>query len=124
MKRCSPAVCSVSLIMIFILVPVRGRAQGNLPSIKSSGVVSASAFGQFTSIAPGSWIEIYGSTLASTTRSWTGADFSGANAPTSLDGTKVTIGGQSSRPLLITSAPARSMHKCPPMSGLDRSRSL
>ena len=27
-------------------------------------------------------------------RSWTGGDFSGVNAPTSLDGTKVTIGGQ------------------------------
>lgn len=70
-------------------------AVNTLPSIKSSGVVSASAFGQFASVAPGSWIEIYGSNLASTTRSWAGADFSGSNAPTSLDGTKVTIGGQS-----------------------------
>jgi uncharacterized protein (TIGR03437 family) len=57
-------------------------------------VVSASAFGQFTSIAPGSWIEIYGSNLATRSLSWTAADFNGADAPTSLDGTTVTIGGQ------------------------------
>ena len=64
------------------------------PSIKADGIVSASAFGQFTSIAPGSWIEIYGSNLATNSRSWTGADFNGSTAPTSLDGTGVTIGGQ------------------------------
>jgi len=65
-----------------------------VPAISSGGVVSASAFGGFASVAPGSWIEIYGSNLASDTRGWLGSDFSGANAPTSLDGTSVTIGGQ------------------------------
>src|SRR4029077_6613726 len=69
-------------------------ATGAAPSIKSGGVVSAGAFGQFASVAPGSWIEIYGSNLASGTRSWSTADFNGISAPTSLDGTKVTIGGQ------------------------------
>src|SRR5579872_1889064 len=64
------------------------------PSISAGGVVSAGQFGAFSSIAPGSWIEIYGSNLAAQSRSWTTADFSGVNAPTSLDGTKVTIGGQ------------------------------
>jgi uncharacterized protein (TIGR03437 family) len=71
------------------------------PSISSGGVVSASGFGGFTSIAPGSWIEIYGTNLATTTRQWrTSAtseqpsDFIGVNAPTSLDGTSVTVGGQ------------------------------
>jgi len=59
-----------------------------------TGVVTASAFGGFTSISPGSWIEIYGSNLASDTRSWAGTDFNGINAPTSLDGTTVTIGGK------------------------------
>jgi uncharacterized protein (TIGR03437 family) len=61
------------------------------PSV--SGIASASAFGDFAAAAPGSWIEIYGSNLASVQRSWTGADFSGANAPTSLSGTSVTVGG-------------------------------
>ena len=71
--------------------------QAPVPTINSGGVNSAGEFGAFTSIAPGSWIEIYGTNLASTTRSWTTADFTsgGVNAPTSLDGTKVTIGGQS-----------------------------
>jgi uncharacterized protein (TIGR03437 family) len=64
------------------------------PTIYSNGVVSASAFGTLPGIAPGSWIEIYGTNLAVDTRGWGTADFSGVNAPTSLDGTKVTIGGQ------------------------------
>ena len=58
------------------------------------GVVSASAFGGSTSVAPGSWVEIYGSNLADHTRQWAGSDFSGINAPTMLDGVQVTIGGQ------------------------------
>ena len=61
------------------------------PSI--GGVVTASAFGGFKSIAPGTWIEIYGSNLAASSLDWGGA-FNGASAPTSLGGTKVTIGGQ------------------------------
>ncbi|MGA2600283.1 MAG: IPT/TIG domain-containing protein [Bryobacteraceae bacterium] len=65
---------------------------GPAPSIK--GVVSASAFGSFSAVAPGSYIEIYGQNLASDTRGWAGSDFNGVNAPTSLDGTSVTIGGQ------------------------------
>jgi uncharacterized protein (TIGR03437 family) len=64
-------------------------------AISSGGVVSASAFGEFSSAAPGSWIEIYGSNLAADTRGWTTADFTGVTAPTNLDGTTVTIGGQS-----------------------------
>jgi uncharacterized protein (TIGR03437 family) len=61
------------------------------PSI--SGVITASGFGGFTSIAPGTFIEIYGSNLAAESLNW-GNFFNGVNAPTSLAGTKVTIGGQ------------------------------
>ncbi len=66
------------------------------PSVASNGLVSASAFGAFPAVAPGSWIEIYGSNLATNVRSWTGSDFTnnGTTAPTSLDGNAVTIGGQ------------------------------
>ena len=60
-----------------------------------SGAISADQFGAFTSAAPGSWIEIYGTNLAADARSWTLADFNGETAPASLDGTSVTIGGQS-----------------------------
>jgi len=77
--------------LAILLAPAACHAQ---PSIKPAGVVSASAFGRFTSIAPGSWIEIYGSNLAADTRPWAGSDFNGVNAPTSLDGTSVMIGGQ------------------------------
>jgi uncharacterized protein (TIGR03437 family) len=65
------------------------------PAITSTGVVSAGAFGGFPSAAPGSWIEIYGANLAPDTRSWSTADFTGANAPTALDGVTVSIGGKS-----------------------------
>ena len=65
---------------------------GTQPSI--SGVIGAGAFGGFSSVAPGSWIEIYGSNLASTTLTWAAADFTGNCAPISLDGVQVTIGGQ------------------------------
>jgi uncharacterized protein (TIGR03437 family) len=65
----------------------------NAPAINTGGVVTASAFGESGSVAPGSWIEIYGSALAVDSRPWGTKDFVGNNAPTSLDGTSVTIGG-------------------------------
>jgi uncharacterized protein (TIGR03437 family) len=64
------------------------------PSFEVNGIVNASAFGPSGQLALGSWVEIHGSYLAPDSRTWTGADFSGVNAPTSLDGTSVTIGGQ------------------------------
>jgi uncharacterized protein (TIGR03437 family) len=75
----------------FTLTPT---AAGSTPAITPNGVVSAGAFGGFPSVAPGSWMEIYGTSLSATTRLWTGADFTGSQAPTSLDNVKVTIGGQ------------------------------
>jgi len=69
-----------------------GSASG-APAIQAGGVVSAGAFGGFSAVAPGSWIEIYGANLAPDTNTW-GAYFSGINAPTTIDGVKVTIGGQ------------------------------
>ncbi|HXB71417.1 MAG TPA: choice-of-anchor V domain-containing protein [Candidatus Acidoferrales bacterium] len=69
-------------------------ATGNIPTIPAGGVVSAGAFGGFTSVAPGSWMEIFGSNLSATTRGWAGSDFTGTKAPVSLDNVKVTIGGQ------------------------------
>jgi uncharacterized protein (TIGR03437 family) len=62
------------------------------PSI--SGVVSASSFGGFSAVAPGSWVEIYGTNLAPSTQGWTGADFTGDKAPTMLNGVSVSIAGQ------------------------------
>jgi uncharacterized protein (TIGR03437 family) len=48
-------------------------------------------FGKFSTFAAGSWLEIKGTGLATTTRQWLGSDFSGVNAPTSLDGVRVSI---------------------------------
>ena len=59
-----------------------------------TGVASASAFGAFREAAPGSFIEIYGSDLATTTREWTSSDFTDGAAPTTLEGVSVTVGGQ------------------------------
>jgi uncharacterized protein (TIGR03437 family) len=66
------------------------------PVISSpGGVVTATSYGGFSAIAPATWIEIYGLNLATTLqRTWAGSDFNGAQAPTALGGTTVTVGGQ------------------------------
>lgn len=66
---------------------------GPPPAIGSAQ--SASAFGALTSVAPGSWVEIYGANLASSTRSWASSDFTGNQAPVDLGGTTVVIEGGS-----------------------------
>jgi uncharacterized protein (TIGR03437 family) len=58
-----------------------------------TAVVGLSQFGGGTSIAAGSWIEIYGTNFASNARGWNAADFVGPAAPPALDGTFVSIGG-------------------------------
>lgn len=83
-------------VLVATLVSTWCVGQG-LPTISSAA--SASSFGALPTIAPGSWIEIYGSNLAVDTRSWTANDFTsnvfgGLNAPYSLDGTRVYVGGQ------------------------------
>jgi uncharacterized protein (TIGR03437 family) len=45
-------------------------------------------------IESGSWVSIYGTGLAQTTRSWQTSDFSGNNLPTTLDGVSVVIDGK------------------------------
>jgi uncharacterized protein (TIGR03437 family) len=78
--------------VVRVLTPA--ATAGGKPVISSGGVIGASSYGAFTTIAPAGWIEIYGQNLGFTTRSWGTADFIGNNAPTFLDGTRVTIGGQ------------------------------
>jgi uncharacterized protein (TIGR03437 family) len=81
------------------LVPSSAPGSGApAPKIRAtSGVISASDFGALSAVGPGSWIEIYGTNLASTTREWGASDFTGTNnatAPTQLSNTTVSIGGQ------------------------------
>ena len=60
-----------------------------------NSVITASSYGGFNAIAPATWIEIYGFNLSTTLkRVWGGSDFNGVQAPTSLGGTTVTIGGK------------------------------
>jgi uncharacterized protein (TIGR03437 family) len=68
-------------------------AASSSPAISPSGVTTAAAFGGFRTIARGSWIEIFGTNLAVKAREWAAADFDGPNAPASLEGTRVSIGG-------------------------------
>ena len=78
----------------FVVRMLTGAASSSTPAISAGGIITAYSFGAFPAAASGSWIEIWGSNLATGARSWSGADFSGNTAPTSLDGTFVTIGGQ------------------------------
>jgi uncharacterized protein (TIGR03437 family) len=76
----------------YTLTPLAQCTNTSLPTIESAN--SASGFGGGTNFAAGSWLEIKGTNLASTTRQWTGNDFTGSNAPTSLDGVSVLINGK------------------------------
>jgi len=64
------------------------------PSINSAGAYSLQAYGGSAAAAAGSWIEIHGQYLAADTRPWNSSDFNGNTAPTSLDGTSVSLGAQ------------------------------
>ncbi len=79
-----------------ILVPLSGTGpiQPLAPAPTVNGVVSASRFGGFTTVALVPGLRSMGRAWRPDARSWTGADFQGNNAPTSLDGVAVTIGGQ------------------------------
>jgi uncharacterized protein (TIGR03437 family) len=64
------------------------------PTVTSDSGITAAAFGGGRNIAPGTWIEIYGTTLSNITREWAGSDFNGSNAPTSLEGVSVSVAGR------------------------------
>jgi uncharacterized protein (TIGR03437 family) len=91
--------CSVGQVGLTPGATMTGQVSGSFdatPVIQSA--ISASSFGAFKSIAPGTWVEIYGNNLATNppARTWGSSDFTGVNAPTQLGGTTttVTIGGQ------------------------------
>jgi uncharacterized protein (TIGR03437 family) len=65
-----------------------------VPAPAITGIISASSFGGLNTATAGSYIEIYGTNLAGTTRSWETRDFVGNRAPTTLDGVIATVNGQ------------------------------
>jgi uncharacterized protein (TIGR03437 family) len=96
---CAPAsiACNVAQVGATPGSTITGPVYGTwttMPVIRTSqGVITAGSFGAFSAIAPGTWIEIYGTNLATTpTGSWANL-FTGNNAPTAVSGTTVTVGG-------------------------------
>ncbi len=82
-----------------IKLPVPPYTCTNSDPVVISSVNSASAYGNYSYFASGSWLEIKGSNLAdphdpriaSGSGQWAQADFTGPNAPTNLDGISVSI---------------------------------
>ncbi|MFN0102592.1 MAG: IPT/TIG domain-containing protein [Bryobacteraceae bacterium] len=63
------------------------------PSISSTNSAVPSFFGK-SGFGSNMYVEIYGTNLATTTRSWRGSDFNDSRAPTSLDGVSVSVNGK------------------------------
>jgi uncharacterized protein (TIGR03437 family) len=85
MKR--PQFCG---LLILTFAPTLFAQTASAPVITG---VSNNASGAAT-IESGSWVAIYGSGLASTTRPWRAADINGNELPTSLEGVHVLIDGK------------------------------
>jgi uncharacterized protein (TIGR03437 family) len=90
--------CSVGQVGLTPNGTITGPITGSFdptPTIRTSfGVISAGGYGAFSSIAPSTWIEIYGVNLATTlSQTWAGTDFNGNQAPVTLAGTTVTVAG-------------------------------
>lgn len=71
---------------------VMGAPSGS-PSIRESNSVLTSFQGN-SGFGSNTYVEIYGSNFSPNSRLWAGSDFTGANAPTSLDGVSVTVNGK------------------------------
>ena len=80
-----------ALVALALLAPAYSQTTAK-PVV--SGMATAGDFGGYAgAAAPGSYVEIYGSNLAGTSRGWATSDFKGSAAPTSLDGVTVTVNG-------------------------------
>jgi uncharacterized protein (TIGR03437 family) len=93
--------CRVGEVGLTPNATITGKIVGSFdptPAIVPSGVITAGNYGAFQAIAPATWIEIYGVNLATNLdstrqRTWAGGDFNGNQAPSTLGGTTVTVGG-------------------------------
>jgi uncharacterized protein (TIGR03437 family) len=74
-------------------VKIRKISPPPLPSIRTTSSVLTSFMGN-AGFSSNTYVEIYGSNFSTTSRLWAGADFSGSNAPTGLDGVSVTVNGK------------------------------
>jgi serine/threonine-protein kinase len=69
---------------------VRRISPPPVPAVRTANPVLTS-FGGNAGFSSNTYVEIYGTNFASTSRLWGGGDFNGANAPTSLDGVSVLV---------------------------------
>ena len=69
---------------------VRKIAPAAVPTLSFTNAAVSSFLGK-ADFGSNMYVELYGSNLSTTTRSWAGSDFNGPNAPTTLDGVSVTV---------------------------------
>ena len=62
------------------------------PQVNGNGVLHGGTFR--SGLAASTWISIFGSNLAASTRAWSGRDFAGNKLPVELDGVRVRINGK------------------------------
>jgi uncharacterized protein (TIGR03437 family) len=89
--------------LVTVLPPDLCRAQiSQAPTI----ILVANAEGGSTTIAPNTWVEIKGSSLAPAgdSRTWQGSDFVNNQMPTQLDGVSATVNGKSAYVYYISPA--------------------
>ena len=72
---------------------IRKITPAPVPLISATDSAVSSFLGK-SAFSSNTYVEIYGSNLAATTRTWSGSDFQGSNAPTTLDGVSVTVNGK------------------------------
>jgi len=75
----------------YVLTPQASSGGGAAPTITL--VQCAGGFNANAGLTSGTWLEIFGTGLSATTRTWGGDDFKGSNAPTTVDGVSVTVNG-------------------------------
>ena len=61
--------------------------------VAATGNIVSAATSKAGPVAPNSWVTIYGSNLAATTRAWTDSDFLDGHIPFSIDGVSVILTG-------------------------------
>lgn len=80
------------------------QASGNAPAVNDNGVVNGASFlasGNGGSISAGSWISIFGTDLAASTKDWTGLIDNGV-FPTTIDGVQVSVNGKPAAILAVS----------------------
>ncbi len=74
-------------------IKIREISPPPVPAIRTTNPVLTSFLGN-AGFSSNTYVEVYGANFSTTSRLWAGSDFSGSNAPTSLDGISVTVNGK------------------------------